>query len=66
MNAWELSSLGVEFAFIFVGAVLLGNYLDEKFSLDPWGLLLGAVLGFSAALYHIIHRANTLNKHNKD
>jgi F0F1-type ATP synthase assembly protein I len=58
MNLWELSSLGMEFAFIFVGSILLGNYLDEKFDLSPWGILVFAILGFSFAIYYIIHRAN--------
>ncbi len=58
MNLWELSSLGMEFAFIFVGSILLGSYLDEKFDLSPWGILVFAVLGFSFAIYYIIHRAN--------
>lgn len=61
MNLWELSSLGIEFAFIFVGSVLLGNYIDEKLDTSPWGLMLFAVLGFSLAIYYIVYRANKIN-----
>ena len=61
MNLWELSSLGMEFAFIFVGSVLLGNYLDQKFETSPWGLLSLAILGFSFSIYYIIHRAKKVN-----
>lgn len=66
MNLWELSSLGMEFAFIFVGSVLLGNYLDKKFESSPWGLLALAVIGFSFSIYYIIHRANKLNSDNEN
>jgi len=61
VNLWELSSLGMEFAFIFVGSVLLGNYLDEKFQTSPWGIMVFAVIGFSFAIYYIIYRANKVN-----
>jgi F0F1-type ATP synthase assembly protein I len=58
MNLWELSSLGMEFAFIFIGSVFLGNYLDEKFESSPVGLLVLMVFGFSFGIYYIVHRAN--------
>ena len=58
MNLWELSSLGMEFAFIFIGSVFLGNYLDEKFDCSPIGLLLFMILGFSFGIYYIVHRTN--------
>ncbi len=58
MNLWELSSLGVEFAFIFVGSILLGNYIDEKFDTSPWGLLAFAIFGFAFSIYYIIYRSN--------
>lgn len=60
MNLWELSSLGLEFAFIFVGSVLLGNYIDEKFSTSPWGILGFAIFGFAFAIYYIIYRTNKI------
>jgi F0F1-type ATP synthase assembly protein I len=65
VNLWELSSLGIEFAFIFVGSVLLGNYIDEKADTSPWGLMLFAVTGFSLAIYYIVYRANKINSDDK-
>jgi len=65
VNLWELSSLGIEFAFIFVGSVLLGNYIDEKFNFTPWGIMLFAALGFSFGIYYIVYRANKLESDDK-
>lgn len=62
MNLYQISSLGIEFAFIVVGAIWLGNYLDEKFSLSPFGLLGFSILGFSYGLYHIIQRSKQLKE----
>ena len=62
MNLWELSSLGLEFAFIFVGSVFLGNFIDKKLNSSPWGLLIFAILGFSFAIYYIIYRTNKVNQ----
>ncbi len=66
MSLWELSNLGIEFAFIFIGSVFLGNYLDEKFLLAPWALLSCCALGFALAVYHIIHRSDEYQRKNKD
>ncbi|MCX8000332.1 MAG: AtpZ/AtpI family protein [Leptospiraceae bacterium] len=57
MNLYQISSLGIEFAFIVVGFIWLGNYIDEQFNLSPWGLFGFSILGFSYGLYHIIQRS---------
>lgn len=62
MNLYEISSLGIEFAFIIVGFVWLGNYLDEKFSISPFGLFGFSILGFSYGLYHIIQRSKKMKQ----
>lgn len=58
----ELSGLGIEFASIFVSTVLLGNYLQNKFDFSPWGVMIGAALGFTASLYHVIKRSKEISK----
>ena len=65
MSIWDLSSLGTEFGMIFIGFIFIGNYIDGRFGSKPIGLLLGLVLGFSAALYHILKRVNDFNSSNK-
>ncbi len=65
MSIWDLSSLGTEFAFIFVGFVLGGNYLDEKFESSPFGILFGSLIGFTFSIYYIIKRTNDFKNKNK-
>lgn len=56
LNLWDLSSLGVEFAFIIGIFVFSGNYIDEKFSISPVGILLFTALGFGFGLYYLVKR----------
>ena len=65
MNIWDLSSLGTEFAFIFIGFVMGGNYLDEKFETSPFGIMCGSILGFTFSIYYIIKRTNDFKNKNK-
>ena len=65
MSIWDLSSLATEFGMILIGFIFIGNYIDGRFGSKPIGLLLGLVLGFSAALYHILKRVNDFNSSNK-
>jgi F0F1-type ATP synthase assembly protein I len=65
MNLHELSSLGIEFAIIIVGAVFLGNYLDNKFSTSPIYILVFSLLGFAYALYHLIIRTKKFQDKDK-
>ena len=62
---WDLSSLGIEFFFIIFAFVFGGNYLDEKFSIKPFGLFLGLIVGFVYGMYYIISRSAKL-KEGKD
>ncbi len=65
MSIWDLSSLGTEFGIIFIGFVFGGNYLDEQFQFAPIGIMLGSILGFAIAIYHIIKRTNDFKNKNK-
>jgi F0F1-type ATP synthase assembly protein I len=65
VSIWDLSSLGTEFGLIFIGFVLGGNYLDDLFKTSPLGILLGSILGFAAAIYHIIKRTNDFKNSKK-
>jgi F0F1-type ATP synthase assembly protein I len=62
MNLWNLSSLGIEFAFIILASVFSGIYLDKKLGSSPWLLLLTITLGFSFGIYYVVKRANTENE----
>ncbi|PJZ68704.1 ATPase F0F1 [Leptospira perolatii] len=63
-SAWELASLGMEFCFIVGGSIFLGNYLDSRFSISPFGILGGLALGFSYGIYYILYRVSQFE--NKD
>jgi F0F1-type ATP synthase assembly protein I len=45
-----LSQVGLE----MVGPILLGVVLDYYLGWSPWGVLVGAVLGLTGGLFHLI------------
>jgi F0F1-type ATP synthase assembly protein I len=54
--------LGTEIA---VGAglgALIGTWIDRKFHCDPWGVVIGTLLGISAGMYLLIKEAINANK----
>ncbi len=57
LNLWDLSSLGVEFSFIIVLFIYLGNFIDEKFLFEPFGIIFFSIFGFAFGIYYIIHRS---------
>ncbi|MCP5495814.1 MAG: AtpZ/AtpI family protein [Leptospiraceae bacterium] len=60
-NLWNLSSLGIEFAFVIVGFVLLGRYIDKFFSSSPWGLLVCCIIGLVSGIYHLMVRTKNFS-----
>ncbi|MEM7182627.1 MAG: AtpZ/AtpI family protein [Spirochaetota bacterium] len=58
---WELSSLGMEFAFIIMLFIYLGKSADDYFHISPWGIISGCFGGFIIALYYLIYRTNKQN-----
>jgi F0F1-type ATP synthase assembly protein I len=45
--------LGFQFAAVILLAVLAGQWADRRFGSDPWGVLIGAFLGFGAGFFSI-------------
>lgn len=45
----DFSSLGLEMGLGLVLGVYLGHVVDKNFHTDPWGVLVGCVLGLGAA-----------------
>jgi F0F1-type ATP synthase assembly protein I len=62
-NGWgKVASVGLEVA---VGAglgALIGTWIDHKWHTDPWGVLIGTLLGISAGMYVLIKEAMKANK----
>lgn len=62
-NGWgKLASVGLEVA-VGVGlGVVVGNWCDRKFHTYPWGILIGAAIGFAAGMYMLFKDAIKANK----
>lgn len=61
-------TLGIQIALNMVAPVLIGIYADKYFDSSPWGLIIGAILGFgavSASLVKITLQANRENEQRK-
>jgi len=43
--------LGFEFAAIVCLGFFAGNWFDETYDREPWGLLVGGVLGLASGIY---------------
>jgi F0F1-type ATP synthase assembly protein I len=54
-----LASLGIQFAGAIVLFVLIGQWVDRRYATDPWGILGGALIGFSAGLYSVFRAARS-------
>ncbi len=42
--------------------LLVGKWLDKKFGWEPWGVLVGSMLGLAAGMYLLIRDAIRMNK----
>jgi F0F1-type ATP synthase assembly protein I len=47
---FALSQVGVE----MVVPIAIGLYLDNKLGWNPWGVVVGAILGLVGGLFHLI------------
>jgi F0F1-type ATP synthase assembly protein I len=45
--------LGVQFAAAILIAVFAGQWIDRHYGSDPWGVLVGAFVGFGAGFFSI-------------
>ncbi len=50
----KYSSMPFEFFVMIGGGAWLGSWLDKKFGTNPWLTFILAIVGFGAALYHIL------------
>ena len=50
----RLSSLGMELAASVAGGSLLGWWIDGRLRSEPWGLVIGATLGFVGGMYNLL------------
>ena len=50
----ELGTLGLSFVMAIVLGTAAGWWVDGRFNSDPWGILVGFVLGFAAAILNVV------------
>ena len=63
--AGRYSALGIEIAAAIVLGALLGDWLDEKFQISPWGLFGGMVVGIGAAVRAVTRMVSAYRRSNK-
>ena len=51
------SSVGFELVGAVLGFALLGVWIDRRYGSQPWGLLIGVVLGMVGGFYNLIRQA---------
>lgn len=54
VRAGIFGALGTEFVALTLAGVWAGTYLDERFRIEPFGLLACLLLGMVGAGYHIV------------
>ena len=57
--------LGFQFAGAIVLSVLAGQWVDQRFGSDPWGVLGGASLGFGAGFFSIYRTVTAADRQAK-
>ena len=52
-----LAGMGLQFGAAIVLCVLAGNWVDGRYATGPWGVMIGAVVGFAAGFYSLFRAA---------
>ena len=56
---------GLSLAFEFTGAVvafwLLGRWIDGRFGIEPWGQIVGSVIGWVGGFLHLYYKVQRLD-----
>ncbi len=58
----RMASVGIEFAGCIVIGLGLGVWIDSVFSVEPWGMLTGLILGIGAAFRILVRLVRRLKQ----
>ena len=62
-NGWgKFASVGLEVAAGVGLGVAVGYWIDGRFHTSPWGILIGAAIGFAAGMYMLFKEAGKANR----
>ena len=61
-NPWRSTHMGLEFAGAALVMTLVGYYIDQRYGSKPWGVLIGASVGFAGGMYLFIKEALKANR----
>jgi len=56
------AEIGVTIAVLMVGGVLFGLWLNDKFHMSPWGILIGMMAGIILSTSVLIIRTRAIMK----
>jgi ATP synthase protein I len=51
------SGVGLELAGALAGFALIGYWIDRWYGTEPWGLLIGVILGLVGGLYNLVRQS---------
>ena len=51
------SGVGLELAGALAGFALVGYWIDRRYETEPWGLVIGVILGLVGGLYNLVRQS---------
>jgi F0F1-type ATP synthase assembly protein I len=62
-SGWaKFGALGLEIAIGLGLGALIGAWIDKKYGTNPWGVVIGAAVGFAAGMYALIKAGMKANR----
>ena len=58
----KFGALGLEIAVGLALGAIVGAWIDRKYGTNPWGVLIGSLVGFATGMYALIKAAMKANK----
>ncbi len=61
-NYGQYITLGAQIAASMIVPVIIGIYVDNRWNLSPWGVIIGALLGFGGLISIVLKLASKTGK----